>query len=159
MIRLLIDGHNLIGQMPDISLKDFDDEEKLVVALRKYAARRQAEIVVVFDSGLPGGKSLALSGGNVTTVFAGSHTNADRILIERIRELRQPQQWALVSSDHTIQHEAERRRMRTIESAEFAGRLTSSPPKPDAPRPGGDDKPDREVDVSEWIKVFKSRKK
>ena len=88
MQKLLIDGHNLIGQTPGLSLADPNDEQKLVVMLRKYAARKSARIVVVFDSGNPGGKSKELSGGNVTAIFAGSHTIADRILMERIRELK-----------------------------------------------------------------------
>ena len=89
MQKLLIDGHNLIGQTPGLSLADPNDEQKLVVMLRQYAARKNARIVVVFDSGNPGGKSKELSGGNVTAIFAGSHTIADRILMERIRELKQ----------------------------------------------------------------------
>ena len=31
---LLIDGHNLIGQIPELSLADEDDEGKLVMLLR-----------------------------------------------------------------------------------------------------------------------------
>jgi len=37
---LLIDGHNLIGQIPDISLSDPDDEAKLVLLLRRYTTAR-----------------------------------------------------------------------------------------------------------------------
>ena len=41
MQKLLIDGHNLIGQTPGLSLADPNDEQKLIVMLRKYAARKQ----------------------------------------------------------------------------------------------------------------------
>ena len=157
MLQLLIDGHNLIGQMPGLSLADFDDEEKLVAALRRFAARRRARIVVVFDSGLPGGLSRELSRGGVETVFAGSHTNADKVLIERIRALKRPQEWALVSSDRAIQAEAERRRVRVIEAAEFARALSASKPAAKAARTGPDDKPEREEDVSTWLEVFKKK--
>jgi predicted RNA-binding protein with PIN domain len=154
MLQLLIDGHNLIGQMPGLSLADFDDEEQLVAMLRKYAARRRARIVVVFDSGSPGGRSRGLSGGGVETVFAADgHTNADRILIERIRQVKRPQEWVLVSGDRTIQREAGRRRMRTIESADFAAQLI--PPSPAEPTP--EEKPEVDKDIDEWLDLFYRR--
>ena len=155
MRQLLIDGHNLIGQMPGLSLADFDDEEKLVAFLRKHAARKRARIVVVFDSGQPGGRSRHLSGGGVESVFAGSHTNADRILIERIRALKQPQTWTLVSSDRAIQREAEARRMPVKSSAEFAAEL--APPASASSPPRIDEKPSHEDDIDAWIDAFRRR--
>ena len=155
MRQLLIDGHNLIGQMPGLSLADFDDEQKLVALLRRYAARKRARIVVVFDSGQPAGQSRELSGGGVQAVFAGSHTNADRVLIERMRELQRPQDWALVSSDRAIQSEATRRHVRAIESAKFAEEL--SPTEAPQPSEPDDDKPDSEGDVSRWLDLFQKK--
>ena len=155
MLQLLIDGHNLIGQMPGLSLADFDDEEKLVAMLRKHAARRRAWIVVVFDSGSPGGRSRALSGGGVDAVFAAEgHTTADRVLIERIRTVKHPQDWALVSSDHAIQNEARQRRMRVIESTEFASMLLPPPTSRDVAVSGVGEKPDAGGDIDEWLKLF-----
>src|SRR3972149_11835693 len=101
MQQLLIDGHNLIAQLLGLSLDDPDDEQQLVVMLRKYAARRGTRIVVVLDSGTAahaGGKSRELSGGHVTAIFAGSHTIADRILMERLPELKKPGASSRVSS-------------------------------------------------------------
>lgn len=151
MQQLLIDGHNLIGQMPDLSLADPDDEQKLVVLLRKYAARRSARVIVVFDSGLPGGRSNELSGGGVTAVFAGSHTNADRVLMERIRELKKPGEWIVVSSDREVQLAAARRHLIVWSSQDFLKRLTppsvkgkASPVEP----------PVNQTDVAEWLRIF-----
>src|SRR5512136_1717040 len=130
MQKLLIDGHNLIGQTPGLSLADPNDEQKLVVMLRQYAARKQARIVVVFDSGTAshvGGKSKELSGGNVTAIFAGSHTIADRILMERIRELKKSGDWVVVSSDREVQQAAQRRKMNVWSSAEFAKKMGPPP--------------------------------
>lgn len=152
MLQLLIDGHNLIGRTPGLSLADVDDEEKLVAALRSYAARRRARIVVVFDSGRPGGPSARVSRGDIEAVFAGSHTNADRVLIERIRGLKQPQDWTLVSSDRAIQAEANHRRVRVIEATEF-GR-TLAPPSNDKNPPEPDQKPETDGDIDEWLRLF-----
>lgn len=50
---LLVDGHNLIGQMPGLKLSDEDDEGELVMLLRRYStAKRSRQVVVVFDSTL-----------------------------------------------------------------------------------------------------------
>ena len=38
---LLIDGHNLIGQIAGMSLADPDDEGDLVMLLRRYATARR----------------------------------------------------------------------------------------------------------------------
>lgn len=153
MQQLLIDGHNLIAQMPGLSLADPDDEQKLVVMLRKYAARRGARIIVVFDSGLPGGLSHELSGGGVTSIFAGSHTIADRILIERIRELQKPRDWTVVSSDREVQQAAERRKIKVRSSPEFASIMLAPPKEAASERPVIEPKLGQD-EINEWLKIF-----
>ena len=84
----LIDGHNLIGRLPDLHLDDPDDEAKLVARLRTFCARTGKRVTVVFDYGLPGGYSRELSGGGVEVVFAPAGRTADGILGERVRLAR-----------------------------------------------------------------------
>jgi predicted RNA-binding protein with PIN domain len=160
MQKLLIDGHNLIGQTPGLSLADPHDEQKLIVMLRQYAARKNARIVVVFDSGNPGGKSKELSGGNVTAIFAGSHTNADRILMERIRELKNSGDWVVISSDREVQQAAQRRRMTVWSSSEFAKKM-GPPPQRDASAepPTAKDSGLTQSEVDEWLRLFKQERK
>jgi len=158
MIQLLIDGHNLIPRIPGLSLSDVDDEEKLIALLRAYAARRGAQIVVVFDSGNLGGRSRELSGGGVDVIFAGSNTVADRILIERVRKLKSPQQWKLVSNDREIQQEARRRRVQVVESDDFAGDLAPPRGRAQQAAENPDEKPSVERDVDEWLDLFKRRR-
>jgi uncharacterized protein len=158
MQRLLIDGHNLIGQTPDLSLADPNDEQKLVVMLRQYAARKNARIVVVFDSGNPGGRSKELSGGHVTAIFAGSHTIADRILMERIRELKQPGDWVVVSSDREVQQAAQRRKMNVWSSTDFARRM-GAPPQREIEPPEAKDSGLTKSEVDEWLRLFKQERK
>jgi predicted RNA-binding protein with PIN domain len=152
-VPYLIDGHNLIAQMPGLSLADPDDEARLVLRLRQYAARKRQKITVVFDHGIPGGGSSALSTGPVKVIFAGSHTNADRVIQERIREAKTPTNIKVVSSDGEIRRAAEARRAEVITSQEFAQMLEKPPPR--EPRHERDNIKLSRDEVKEWMRVFK----
>ena len=119
----LIDGHNLIAQLPDIDLEDPDDEAKLVTKLRGFAAAQRKKCTVIFDGGLPGGKSL-MSNKAVKVIFASAfHTNADRLLKQRIRKTPDAANWTLVSSDNEVLDCARRHKMKRMTSAEFSRQL------------------------------------
>ncbi len=94
----IIDGHNLIGSgsVPGINLQQEDDEYRLTQWLRARQPRLGQPVVVVFDSGIPGGWSRELSGGGVTAIFAAQQRNrADQVIFERIQQ-------ELVRVDHTV---------------------------------------------------------
>jgi len=150
-VKLLIDGHNLIGQMPDVSLSDPDDEEQLVGRLREYAARTRHQVTVYFDGGLPGGPSPELSSRAVRVVFASAGRPADPLIIQRIRQVRDPGGWLVVSSDREIVAAAGRRRLRVRRAEEFAAELASSP-SPAGPDPRQVPPSDEEVDA--WLREF-----
>jgi len=149
----LIDGHNLIGKLPDIDLADPDDEAKLVLKLRTYCARTRKKVTVVFDHGLPGGKSLPLSGAGVTTVFASANRSADGILRERIRNARNPGGLTVVTSDHRVIGEALAQGARVVRSEDFAQELTAGPVD-DLRR----DPQQSEADVAYWLAQFQKGK-
>jgi predicted RNA-binding protein with PIN domain len=123
---LLIDGHNLIGKLAGLHLDDPDDEAKLVSLLRAYCARENKRATVVFDHGLPGGWSEALSGGGVRVIFASAGRNADGILCERIREARDPRGLIVVSSDREVVAAAKAGKVRVMRAEVFAARLGMS---------------------------------
>ncbi len=122
----LIDGHNLIGQLPDISLSDPDDEIKLVYKLRGLAARENKRVIVVFDNGVPSGRS-HLSNNTVEVVFAAPGSTADALMLNRIKNTRDPGQWVVVSGDNVVLAAARARKMRACKSIDFIRVL--NPPK------------------------------
>lgn len=121
-----IDGHNLIGQLPGISLEDPDDERELVGWLRQVMARKNDRCTVFFDAGLPGGPSRDLSSGRVKVVFAHGGTDADAMIMARIRKAPDPGAVTVVSDDREVREVALQRRMRVLSALEFA-RLLSAP--------------------------------
>ena len=146
----LIDGHNLIGRLPDLCLDDPDDEAKLVARLRAYCARTGKHVTVVFDRGLPGGRS-ELSGGGVKVIFASAGRTADGILCERIRRARDPRGLTLVTSDREVIATAQSRGAGVMRSEEFATRLAASRT--------GKVEVEKDVhlsvkEVEEWLQIF-----
>jgi len=153
-MNFLIDGHNLIGQMPGISLSDEDDEAKLVMVLRGFAtADRRRSLVIVFDHGVYGHPSL--NGYGITCHFARSPQDADQQIITRIGKIAQPADWRVVTSDRVVARAASDRNIHVISSHDFVRQLTN-PTKQIAAQPA--DKP-REVrlspaQVNEWLRIF-----
>jgi len=153
----LIDGHNLIGRLPDISLDDPDDEAKLVLKLLGFAARTGKKICVVFDRGIPAGRS-RLGNAVVEVVFADPVGTADAVMLRRIRRERNPQAMVVVSSDNAVLNAARARKMRTFTSAQFVAHLAS--PAPTQPDDDGDKRPDAPVskhEVEYWLKRFNDK--
>jgi predicted RNA-binding protein with PIN domain len=151
---LLIDGHNLIGRLPDLHLDDPDDEAKLTARLRVYCARTGKRVTVVFDRGLPGGRSQELSGGGVEVVFAATGRTADGILRARIRRARNPRGLIVVTSDREVVATAQARGARGVRAEEFAARLSEPQPVP-----AGRDVQLSVEEVEEWLSVFEGKKK
>lgn len=157
----LIDGHNLIGQLPDLSLTDPNDEAKLVQKLIGFSARASKRVVVVFDSGLPGGKS-RLSTGQVEVIFASARSNADNVMKERIKHARDPGQWVVVSNDRAVLDAARVRRMTTLTSADFAQQLRTTPAPKTRKRDDTDKGEAANVhltpdEIEAWLKLFQGK--
>jgi len=146
---LLIDGHNLIAALPDIDLEDPNDEMKLLLKLRSWAGHHRRKITLVFDGGIPGGYSRTLSSSNISVIFAAQHYSiADRIIMERLRYLRDANNWTVVSSDMEVLDAARQAGARVLTSQAFAQQLTQG----EAPH----EKPSRvsDAEVQAWLEIF-----
>ena len=147
----LIDGHNLIGQMPNLHLDDPHDEDKLLQYLRRYRARTGHPITVVFDAGYSYRPGQTKKQGGITVQFAPSGRTADQILMRRMRRIKNPQAYMVVTSDRAVQQAATRVGVRTLSSTEFAQQLLSSP------EPETDSQADVHLspdEVEEWLDLF-----
>lgn len=155
-MRYIIDGHNLVGALPDLALEDPDDEAKLVQRLRSFAARTGRGCTVIFDHGLPGGRS-ALSNRAVQVVFASMRSSADRVLRERIKKLPDPRAWTVVSSDAEVLGFARRLQLQTLSSAQFVALLER--PQAVARDPGEDPHAQSSPEeIEEWLAAFSARR-
>ena len=149
----LIDGHNLIAQLPDIDLADPDDEAKLVIKLRGFVAKQRKKCTVIFDGGIPGGYS-PMSNKAVKVIFASAfHTNADNLLKQRIKKIPDARNWTVVSSDHDVLNFARSHKMQAKTSTEFVQHLQSKPRIQDS-RGESTHVQVPQDEVDEWLDIF-----
>lgn len=151
----LIDGHNLIGQLPHLHLDDPHDEAKLLEHLRRYRAKTGHSITVVFDSGLSYRPGVTKKQGGITVQFAPSGKSADQLIIRRIRKVKDSQAVMVVTSDRAIRQAATQAGIRVLNSSEFAQQLLQNPSGA-APQDAGSQadvnlSPD---EVDEWLNIF-----
>lgn len=156
-MRYLVDGHNLIGQMPGIDLSDPDDELQLIEALHRWTlGHPRDKITVVFDGGSYGHPPLPKRD-RIEVIFAHSPSDADARLIHRLQRLETPQGVTLVSSDRAITAVAVERRVPVKASRQFAAELDAP-----AKRPAGGLRARRaraepklsQAEVDAWLQVF-----
>jgi uncharacterized protein len=156
LMRYLIDGHNLIAYLPDIHLDDPEDEARLVGRLKNWAGgSRKRQITVYFDKGVVGGKDRGLSGWGVEVIFAPAKSSADALLMRRMKQVRNPLEYTLVSSDREIIAVAKARRLPYLTSDAFAALLEEKPAEP--PPPPDDERVDPSIapgEVQEWLELF-----
>lgn len=159
---ILIDGHNLIGQIEHLRLSDPDDEAQLVLLLRSYAQRKRGRrVVVVFDHGVYGHPD-NLNGYGVECHFAKSPKDADRELIRRIRAIRQKDRWRVVSSDRAVAGEARAHGITVMSSRSFAHDLMNPESDRECTWKRDKDKDDElykhrppsQHEVEEWLRLF-----
>lgn len=132
----IIDGHNLIGVLPDISLSQPDDEARLVARLLSYRARGAGEMIVFFDgnplsvapqaerhpASLPSWPGLVVH-------YAPPGQSADDAIVEFLRVDRQPGQYAVVTNDQGLTLRVRGLGASILSASEFSGRMARRKPK------------------------------
>ena len=157
-MRWLIDGHNLIGQMPNLRLDDPHDEEKLLEILRQYRARTGDILTVVFDSGHTYQAAKTQKRGGITVQFAPHGRTADQLIVQRLQQVKNPQAVKVVTSDRAIQQAASQAGVRVVAAHEFAqALLQSSGPSASATSEKQSDVQLSAVEVESWLELFNQR--
>lgn len=163
-MHYIIDGHNLIGKMPDISLKDPDDEVKLTLRLKNWAAEsKKRQVTLFFDGGTMGGYTNRLSSRHLKVIFAPSGTTADSLIIRHMRQLKNPRAYTLITSDREIIRAAKSLRIRSLLSEEFIERMgfvfeeapeKEKPVKQEAPPEKPENPTLSAAEMQEWLDLF-----
>jgi uncharacterized protein len=153
----MIDGHNLIPNVPGISLHDLDDEAALIEWLSVYTRKTQDEIELFFDKGNTGSlKPRHIN--RIQVTFVPSHRTADQAIIDRLRGLGgKAADYTVVSSDHVIQVNARAVRAKVMESKAFVQRVLEKLSEETPTGTGKNGIPDDELQW--WVDFFEHRTK
>lgn len=154
---LLLDGHNLIGRAPGLSLEREEEARELLlrrIGAAKGSGRRQ--VVVVFDGNRPGSAKEGAFGG-LRVVYSPEGGSADEEILRRVARERRGQA-TVVTSDRRLAQRALDLGA-AVESCESflgrlgrdaAGRRDSAPPAAPRLAPG---------EVEAWIQAFQGKHK
>ena len=152
----LVDGHNLIGQMRDLSLSDPNDEEKLIARLRSLTERIQKRITVVFDPNpndytppIGHGKSQY---GMLTVIYANPGRKADDVIRYIVGGVKDKQALTVITSDAAVADFTRRCGVRVQSSTDFIRWMNAQM----TTRPKADAKPiGSSQEVLNWAEVFR----
>lgn len=154
---LLLDGHNLIGRTPGLSLER--EEEAREVLLRRIAAARgsgRRQVVVVFDGNRPGSAKESAFGG-LRVVYAPEGQSADDEILRRVARARRGQATVVTSDRRLAQRaldlgagvESCEAFLRRLEG-DAAARRKRAPSAPSSLAPS---------EVEDWLRVFQGKHK
>ena len=159
----IIDGHNLIGKLRGISLREMDDEMKLVELLQVFCRVKRKRVEVYFD-GAPPGFARTKRFGQVNAYFiqariGDTRLQADDAIMQRLRALKsKARNWVVVTSDRRIQAQAHESHARVQSSEDFANDLLEAQRLAfDLPADEGGREVSR-MEVDYWLEEFNNRK-
>lgn len=155
----LIDGHNLIPKIPNLSLESLDDEIDLVIMLQEFCQRRQKQVEVFFDNAPPG-QPRTRNFGNVIARFVASPLSADQAIHSKLIRLgASARNWTVVSSDHAVQSYGRAAKAAIITSEAFARQLITTLNNPSAKEINLKAAPLSESEIDEWMDIFSKKSK
>jgi len=130
----IIDGHNLIGVLPDISLSQPDDEARLIDRLLSYRAAVGSDLVVFFDGSRYGAtgshRGAPHSNSGIEVRYAAAGQTADDAIVEFLRGCKQPGQFAVVTNDHGLINRVRAMGASVLLASQFSAQLARRKPKP-----------------------------
>ncbi|MEN8153107.1 MAG: NYN domain-containing protein [Acidobacteriota bacterium] len=115
----IIDGNNLIGSSPDISLDDAESRKKIVGLVKKFQLKKNNKVVVVFD-----GEPDEFTGGNdssdkLVIIYPKFGSSADDEIKKILNSYNYFRDVVLVTSDRELKDIARKKGARIVNSIEF----------------------------------------
>ncbi len=152
----IIDGNNLIGSSPDISLEDNNSRTEIVAIVKKFQKKKNSKIIVVFD-----GEPDTLSGEeNPTEKIVIKYPPLGDSADDEIKRILEGYTYfrdvILVTSDRELKDIAKKKGAKVINSIEFyyelkrvyraTGRIEMKQKRIDTELSDGE--------VDQWLKIF-----
>ncbi len=152
----IIDGNNLIGCSPDISLEDKDAREKLLHIVTKYQEKRKNNIIVVFDGEPENGLYREEVNEKFSIRYPRYGGSADEEIKELLGSYSDYRDVILVSSDRELKSVARKKGAKIVNSIEFYYKLKQA-----YRIDGRQEEKNKRIDtqlseneVDQWMKIF-----
>jgi hypothetical protein len=147
----IIDGHNLIGKIPHISLSDINDEILLINILDPHFKRLRKKAFVYFDHANLSAEGQIVNNTFLQVIFVRQPKTADQAIIEKLKSVRgNAPNYTVVSSDNWIINNARKAGARVITSEAFFKKISLPHHKENK----SSDQSENNIDY--WLKVFGS---
>ncbi len=148
---VLIDGHNLMGRTPGLSLADEERSRAVLVErLAAWASGRREPVLAVFDGNRAGGAH-AERVGALGVVYAPAGRSADDEILRRL-ERGNPRTVTVVTSDRGLARAARSRGARVLTCEQLLERMASRARGRPGPEPAA--APD---EVEYWLRKFQGQ--
>jgi len=158
-MNYIIDGHNLIGKIPGLSLSMPDDEQRLVELLNRYGQVSRHNLEVYFDGATPG-QAYVRNYGRVRAHFVPVSQSADEAIRRRLVRLgRSASNWVVVTSDREVQSVAREAHARVLRAEDFSRLMQTTLQRQLDNAESEMDQTLSEDEVNEWLAIFKARGK
>lgn len=115
----VIDGNNLVGCSPDISLKDPNARDRVIRIVKRFQENRNNSVVIVFDGAPDAGVRRWEESTKLTVIYPKGGNTADDEIKEILDGFHYFKDVVLVSSDRELKTFAKKKGARTVNSIEF----------------------------------------
>lgn len=150
----IIDGHNLIPNIPGMSLQALDDENQLILLLQDFCRHERKEVHIYFDNA-PAGSKTTQRFGLVTAHFVRTGSTADKAIKKRLASIgKAAVNWTVISSDREVQSAARSMHAKVISAQDFARLLTRYKQGSDANQSEPRDIVPNDEEIDDWLHLF-----
>ena len=115
----IIDGNNLIGTSPDITIEDSDGREKIILLAEKFQNRKKNNVILVFDGEPKDAAYENIVNYKFKVIYPRYGMSADEVIKNILNEYNNFKNVILISSDRELKTFAKKKGAKTINSIEF----------------------------------------
>jgi len=115
----IIDGDNLIGSSPDISLEDPQARSKIIAVVRQFQENKNSNVTIVFDGAPQSGVRKEELYPKFCVAYPHSGASADDEIRQILNQLNYFRDVILITSDRELKSYAKKKGAKTVNSIEF----------------------------------------
>ena len=152
----IIDGDNVIGSSPDISLEDPKARPKLIYIIRKFQENKKNNVTIVFDGMPENGVQREEIGEKFCVLYPHPGSSADDEIKRILNGFNYFKDVIVVTSDRELRNFAKKKGAKIINSIEFyfqLKRISRIHGKKEETKKRIDTQLS-DIEVEQWMKIF-----